>query len=56
MRYPSCNSPTVTRPLVLSVQTAIYQEYVCEYCGCEFKAMFGLIGYAPGSNNEHIDA
>jgi hypothetical protein len=33
----------------------VYQEYVCEDYGHEFQAMFGLIGYMPGSHIEDDD-
>ncbi|MFL9991121.1 hypothetical protein PQR34_16170 [Paraburkholderia sediminicola] len=56
VRCPACESLNVTMGACAVGTYTVYQEYVCEDCGYEFQAMFGLIGYVPGSNNQDDDA
>lgn len=56
LRCPACDSLNVTMGACAVGAYTIYQEYVCEDCGYEFQAMFGLIGYVPGSSDEDNDA
>jgi transposase-like protein len=53
---PSCNSSNVTMGACAIGAYTIYQEYLCEHCGYEFQAMFGLIAYVPEGNNEQKDS
>lgn len=55
VRCPACNSLSMTMGACAVGAYTIYQEYVCEDCGYEFQAMFGLIGCLPASN-ENNDA
>lgn len=56
VRCPACDALTVTMGACAVGAYTIYQEYVCENCGYELQAMFGLIGCVPGHNNEDNDA
>ena len=56
VRCPACESLNVTMGASAVGTYTVYQEYVCEDCGYEFQAMFGLIGCVPGSNNQDDDA
>ncbi|MFM0758292.1 hypothetical protein [Paraburkholderia strydomiana] len=53
---PACDASNVTMGACAVGAYTSYQEYVCEDCGYEFQAMYGLIGYVPGSYNEDNDA
>ncbi|MDT8835878.1 hypothetical protein ParKJ_00450 [Paraburkholderia fungorum] len=52
---PGCDSLHVTMGACAVGAYTVYQEYVCEDYGHEFQAMFGLIGYMPGSHIEDDD-
>jgi transposase-like protein len=55
VRCPACESLNVTMGACAVGTYTVYQEYVCEDCGYEFQAMFGL-EFVPGSNNQGDDA
>lgn len=41
---PECGSTAMTMGACGVGYMTVFQEYVCEACQFEFKAMFGLIG------------
>jgi len=56
VRYPPSTAIilaiNVTMGACAVAACTVYQEYVCEDCGYEFKAMSGLIGCLPAGNND----
>jgi transposase-like protein len=44
---PECGSTNLTMGACAIGSMTVHQEYVCEDCQFEFKALFGLIGAYP---------
>jgi transposase-like protein len=55
VRCPGCDSDHVSFGACAVGAYTIFQEYVCEACQLEFQAMFGLIGYSPGTNDDDTE-